>query len=216
MRLYVGLLTSVWLLGCASGPRVPEESANYGYRDGRVWVRGPWDAITSSRDVDEVVDQLCPAVKQLPNAQLAHYGQEYCGAIYSLGDGTYYASYASPLADPALAYPEKDKNCKTVRYVDDARGRPSILADFHSHPYKSSSLSPQDKQARWQRWSIRIQFDTSCRILKLVPNLDSDRPGEIYERQDKKWLLIGIIKPEDKADGFMTPVKRQANTEASK
>lgn len=207
MRHYTGLLMCAWMVGCASGPHAPQQSANYGYRDDRrVWVRGPWAAITPSRDVDEVIDQLCPAVRQLPNAVLGQYGQEYCGAIYSLGDGTYYASYPSPLSDPVLAYPEKDKHCKPPRYVEDMRGRPSVLADFHSHPFKHSPMSPQDKQERRQLWLIRIQFDTSCRTLKLVPNLDSERPGEIYERQDKKWVLIGIIKPEDKADGFMTPV----------
>lgn len=44
-------------------------------------------------------------------------------------------------------------------------------------------------------------------IQKLIPNVDNDRPGELYERREKRWKLIGYILPEDKASGFVTPVE---------
>ena len=55
-------------------------------------------------------------------------------------------------------------------------------------------------------WSIRIQFDTRCRVMKLIPYLGAERPGEVFERRGKSWVLIGIIKPEDKASGNVTPL----------
>jgi hypothetical protein len=39
------------------------------------------------------------------------------------------------------------------------------------------------------------------------PALQHPRSGEIYARAGKRWKLIGVIKPEHKADGLMTPVK---------
>ncbi|HEX8440837.1 hypothetical protein [Archangium sp.] len=65
-------------------------------------------------------------------------------------------------------------------------------------------MSRQDRQAATQLWSIRIQFDTGCRVMKLVPHLYEDRPGEIYVRNGKSWKLIGLIKPEHKEDGIIT------------
>ncbi len=44
-------------------------------------------------------------------------------------------------------------------------------------------------------------------VMKLIPYINEDRPGEVYRREEKRWKRIGIIKPEDKADGFMTPVE---------
>ncbi|WP_426750205.1 hypothetical protein [Myxococcus sp. Y35] len=169
-------------------------------------MRGPWEAVTPSSDVDEVIDQLCPAVMKLPRAMDRDYGQEYCGAIYSLGDGVYYASMPSPLSEPVPVGPSKKKTCIPPRYVADSRGRAVVLGDFHSHPWSPSSMSPTDRFAAMQIWSIRIQFDRACTITKLVPNLGSEQPGEVYLRQRKRWKLVGIIKHEDKALGFVTAV----------
>ena len=100
MRLLHGLALLCWgLLGCASGPETSGETANYGIKNGQTWVRGPWDAVQPSQDVDEVIDQLCPAIMRQPRAQFGDYGREYCGLIYTLGDGSYYASHPSPLSD---------------------------------------------------------------------------------------------------------------------
>lgn len=206
MRLYAGLsLTCLWLMACASGPRATGETENYGFKDDLVWVRGPWEAINPSRDVDEVIDQLCPAVMKMPRAQWKDYGQEYCGAIY-LHDGTYYASHPSPLGPTVLVFAEKRKACKPPRFVEDPRGQPTIIGDFHSHPWAPSPMSQADRRALRQLWSVRIQFDIECRVMKLVPNVGDSRPGEVFERQGKSWKLIGLIKPEDKEAGIVTPV----------
>lgn len=206
MRLCAGLsLTCCGLLACASGPRVAGETETYGWRDGRVWVRGSWEQISPSKDVDEVIDQLCPAVMRLPNARLKEFGQEYCGAIYSLGDGTYYASHPSPLSPQVLIVPERSKKCRPPRYVEDARGRVSILADYHSHPWPRNRMSQDDLLESNQRWFLRIQFDTTCHMMKLIPYVGENRPGEVYEREGREWRLIAIIQPEDKATGIVSP-----------
>jgi hypothetical protein len=40
----------------------------------------------------------------------------------------------------------------------------------------------------------------------LAPNKNSSLPGELYERQGKRWRLIGRILPEDKSTGRITAV----------
>jgi hypothetical protein len=192
--------------GCASGPQSPIENKDYGLRDGFVWVRGPWEAITPSAKEDDVIDQLCPAVMQLPRAQGREYGLEYCGAIYSLNDGLFYASQPSPLGPVLKAIPEKEKRCKPPFFVEDPRGEIQVRADFHSHPWAHSRMSAADRTEARQRYSIRIQFDTICRVMKLVPYIGEPRPGEVYERRGRNWALLGIIKPEHKAAGTITPV----------
>lgn len=207
MRRYVGmsLLCCGWL-ACASGPSTTGTTENYGFKGDWVWVRGPWERITPSKDADEVIDQLCPAIMSLPRASRGEYGQEYCGALYLLG-GTYYASQPSPLgAMMRIEGREARKQCKPPRYVEDSRGQPTVIADFHSHPWPTP-MSQQDRRGPNQLWSIRVQFDTQCHVMKLVPNLDNERPGELYERQDKRWKLIGLIKPEDKDTGYVTSVE---------
>ncbi|HYH98821.1 hypothetical protein [Hyalangium sp.] len=182
------------------------QEQDYGRKpDGLVWVRGPWEAIQPSRDVDEVIDQMCPAVLALPRATLKDYGQEYCGAIYTLGEGIYYASKPSPLGRYEGPGPSKSKNCYSPFHVIDPRGQPVPEADYHNHPWPASGLSENDRQLRRQYWRFRVQFDSQCTIQKLVPNLGSSRPGEVYERRGKSWVLIGIIKPEDKPYGYVTP-----------
>jgi hypothetical protein len=216
MRLYAGLaLTCSWLLACASGPRTAVNTETYGRTDGGwVWVLGPWKGIYPSKDVDEVIDQLCPAVMKLPNAQRGAYGQEYCGAIYSLGDGTYYASHPSPLSRYVVGSPVKDKSCNPPRSVNDPRGHASILADYHSHPWPGpdkpdgrSFISREDLFESRQLWFIRIQFDTGCHVMKYIPYVGEPRPGEVYERVGGGWKLIGIVTPENKPSGKMTPPK---------
>ncbi|WP_224247491.1 hypothetical protein [Hyalangium gracile] len=82
------------------------------------------------------------------------------------------------------------------------------LADYHGHPWTPSSMieSRADLLAATQVFSVRIQFDTACHVQKLVPYVKEDRPGELYERREKTWKLIGLIKPENKASGRVTLV----------
>jgi hypothetical protein len=209
MRILCGLaLVCCGVLGCASSPHASGEAATYGVKDGRVWVSGPWDAIKPSDDADEVIDQLCPAIMRLPRAQDGDYGQEYCGVIYSLGGDTYYASHPSPLGRKEDGRGSPEKSCYVPRNVRDARGEIVPLGDYHSHPWSPSSMtgSTRDRLSATQLYSIRIQLDAGCNLQKLVPHLNEDRPGELYARRGKSWTLIGLIKPEDKARGFITRV----------
>lgn len=196
-------------LGCSSASLQSEASDDYGFEPGsrHVWVRGPWADIEPSSDVDSVIDQLCPAVMRLPRARERDYGQEYCGLIYSLGDGVFYASKGSPLGETQLVGASKRKSCFSPRRVVDGRGRTVPMADFHSHPWSPSPMSPKDRQSGNQRWFIRIQFDTSCHLQKLIPHVGETRPGEVYERVGKKWELVGLIRPEDKSVGRITAIE---------
>jgi hypothetical protein len=62
-------------------------------------------------------------------------------------------------------------------------------------------MSRVDTAERNQLWTIRIQFDTVCHLQKLIPYRYEARPGEVYERLERRWKLIGYIQPEDKASG---------------
>jgi hypothetical protein len=70
-------LSCVVPLACASVPQTAE-GVDYGFdaTSGVVWVNGPWEKIEPSKDVDEVIDQLCPAVMSLPGARDGDYGRE--------------------------------------------------------------------------------------------------------------------------------------------
>ena len=154
-----------------------------------------------------MIDQLCPSVMALPGAQSGAYGREYCGVLYSLDDGFYYASVPSVLTETELVGPANRKSCFSPAVVRDDRGQVLAPADFHGHPWPNSGLSEPDRRERNQRFRFRIQFDTTCRVQKLIPHVREPRPGEIYERQGKTWRLMGYIQPEDKELGFITPVK---------
>jgi hypothetical protein len=202
------LLLLVAVCGCSSTSSIEAGRLDYGF-DGEsnlVWVRGPWEAIRPSHDIDEVIDQLCPAVMTLPRATHRDYGQEYCGAIYTLADGMYYASVGSPLGRTELVGPSKRKTCYSPNSVKDPRGEALPGADYHSHPWVPSPMTSQDRSLETQRWQIRIQFDTGCHIQKLISHKYSSLPGELYERQGRSWRLIGRILPEDKKTGRITAV----------
>jgi hypothetical protein len=210
MRGAHAVLIALGLWGCAGGARSSRETDHYGFKDDRdnVWVRGPWTAIVPSRNADEVIDQLCPAIMELPLARLRDYGQEYCGVIYAL-DGLYYASHASPLGPVVPVGPRRRKQCTVPTAVRDARGLARPLADFHSHPWSPSGLSQDDKRRSLQVYSVRIQADTACRLMKLIPYVHEDRPGEVYLRKGKTWKLIGYIEPGNKEAGIMTAVEEE-------
>ena len=209
MRFFLGLTALCsGMLGCANSLELASEPATYGRENGSVWVSGPWEAIQPSGDMDKVIDQLCPAIMKLPFAREEDYGREYCGVIYSLDDGIYYASHPSPLSRTHGGRVSPTKNCFVPRSVRDARGQSKPLADYHSHPWLGSSMDKSilDRLGARQLYAIRIQFDTACTLQKLVPYLTEERPGELYERRGKQWKLIGLIGPGDKATGRITPV----------
>ncbi|MBJ6760812.1 hypothetical protein JGU66_08550 [Myxococcaceae bacterium JPH2] len=207
MRLtWLGLMGA--LVACAStGYRYVGPGMWFGQEEAQVWVKGPWPAIRPSRDVDDVIDQLCGAILEMDGARDGDYGQECCGVLYSIGDGNYFASYPSPLGEVQRVGPSKRKVCTSPRTVRDSRGRVSGLADYHGHPWAPSPMSEQDRQESHQRWFIRIQFDSDCHVMKLIPHVGESAPGEVYLRKGKSWRLIGSIRPEDKARGVVTDVK---------
>jgi len=195
------------MVGCASvtAPLV-REGVDFG-RGGRgVWVRGPWELIRPSAEVDEVIDQLCPAVMHLPDARGHDDGAEYCGLLYISADGRYYSSVPSRLSAKGQAGSSSTKTCVIPTEVRDRAGFQTIEADFHSHPWQGSSLTPGfDTATRYQRYSIRIQFDTTCHVLKLVLHVNEPVPGEIFERVGKTWQLLRAIPVWDKESGKIDP-----------
>jgi hypothetical protein len=196
-------------LACASGPQTAE-GVDYGFEGTPKvgWVRGPWEKIEPSKDIDEVIDQLCPAVMNLPGARDGDYGREYCGVIYKLvSENQFYASKPSPLTEPTLNAAGKRKTCLAPKRVKDPRGILRLDGDYHGHPW-ASSMSEKDRKRENQWYMFRIQFDTLCRVQKLIPHhLEGDgRLGELYERQGKNWKLVGHILPEDKRTGYVTPI----------
>ncbi len=207
--LILRILLSALPLACAGGSqKVGGEDYGFEGDSDRVWVRGPWEEIAPSKDIDEVIDQLCPAVMKLPGAQGGDHGQEYCGVIYQLlSENQYYASKPSPLTRSTLSAVGKRKTCLIPRSVKDSRGALKRDADYHGHPWPSP-MSEGDR-ARGNQWYLfRIQFDTRCRVQKLVPHVDDERPGELYERQGKSWKRVGTILPEDKSRGYVTPISQ--------
>jgi len=209
--LTVLLALSCWIpLACATGPQTGE-GVDYGFEGTSkrvVWVNGPWEKIEPSKDIDEVIDQLCPAVMDLPGARDGDYGREYCGVIYKLvSENQYYASKPSALIKSSVSHVNKRKTCLTPRVVKDPRGTLRLDGDYHGHPWPSS-MSPEDRGHDRQLYMFRIQFDTRCRVQKLIPHHleGDDRPGELYERQGKSWKLVGRILSEDKSTGNVTPI----------
>jgi hypothetical protein len=191
------------------------EGADYGRDERGVWVRGPWELAAPSTDVDDVIDQLCPAVMRLPDARGHDDGVEYCGLLYVGGDGQFHASVPSRLPASGLPGPTKNrhgpiqsvlKTCSMPLRVNDPGGVRSVEADFHSHPWPNSPLTPgADTGTRHQRYSIRIQFDTTCHVLKLVPHLSEPIPGELFERVGRSWNRIRVIPVSEKDEGTIRP-----------
>lgn len=205
------VLSCVIQIACATGPQTAEgEEVDYGFdaASGVVWVRGPWEKIGPSKDIDEVIDQLCPAVMELPGARDGDYGREYCGVIYKLvSENQYYASKPSPLAKRTLSPVSKRKSCLTPKAVRDPRGALQREGDYHGHPWPTSPMSKRDRERENQWYMFRIQFDTQCRFQKLIPyHLEDGRPGELYERQGKNWKLVGHVLSQDKSTGNVTPI----------
>ncbi|MBU8897911.1 hypothetical protein DRW03_28580 [Corallococcus sp. H22C18031201] len=169
-------------------------------------MRGPWPAIHSSLKADDIIDQLCAPLMEMPAAAPARgeYGQEYCGVIYSQ-EGAYYASWPAAIESLRVSQENKDfKDCRLPYRVVDERGRTAILADYHTHPWRYSRMSLQDRWQSHQRYSFRIQMDPTCTVQMYIPHIGESRPGEVYVRQGHRWQLIGQVK--DKMNGVILSV----------
>jgi hypothetical protein len=194
----VALLGLLLTLGCAGASYYERGFGKWFGRDERlagrpVWVRGPWPEIQPSGNVDDVIDQLCPALMKMPAVAAGGSGQEYCGAIYSF-EGRHYASWPSPLRSNPTS---SGKDCLVPSTVQDDRGPVSVLADYHTHPWRYSPMSEKDRWKARQRYSFRVQMDAACTVQMLVPYLQESRPGELYERRQARWVLIGRIYNKD-------------------
>jgi proteasome lid subunit RPN8/RPN11 len=192
------------LCACAAGPAMKlRQGEDFGEESERVWVRGSWELIHPTRDIDGVIDQLCPAVMQLDRARDGDDGVEYCGLLYALADGQYYATVPSPLSrSPGQ---RRNKSCRVPSFIHERQGTPQVACDYHSHPWHQSPLSLGDRASAKQKYSIRIQFDTACHVLKLVPHVEAAVPGEIYERIGGTWRLLAIIPTDSKDSGRSRP-----------
>jgi proteasome lid subunit RPN8/RPN11 len=199
-----GLAFGVVLCSCATLPGIRLRSGDdFGEQKGQVWVRGPWESIQPASDIDGVIDQLCPAVMKLDRARDGDDGLEYCGLLYTLPDGQFYATVASPLtASPGRG---PTKSCRMPRSIREQRAEPLVIADYHSHPWYRTTLSYGDMKAKNLRYSIRIQFQTSCRVLKYVPHLGEPVPGEVYERVGRTWKWKSIVPIDAKDMGEPVP-----------
>jgi len=193
-------------LGCAFTSELRlREGLDYGVAGRQVWVRGPWESLTPSPDIDDVIDQLCPAVMRLENARGHDDGVEYCGLLYEGADNRFYASVPSPLS-PEVRRLSPKKSCRVPLVVNDPAGVRRIEADYHSHPWPDSPLtSIGDTRASVQRYSIRVQFDTTCRVLKFVPHTGEPVPAEIFVRTGHTWSLLRVIPTSDKETGEINP-----------
>ena len=84
------------------------------------------------------------------------------------------------------------------RQVKDERGNAHIKGDFHGHPWGPSPMSDKDRRPSNPIYFVRIQFDSRCQIMKLIPHLKEDRPGELFVRQGKNGSSSGISFPKIK------------------
>ncbi|MFP2927585.1 hypothetical protein ACLESO_20795 [Pyxidicoccus sp. 3LG] len=117
-------------------------------------------------DLESLAPQLCTRIRELPGATAGNRvgGQEYCGAIYQRpGNDGFYASHPSTFS-PAVDLPGGRKACFPPDAVSDsASGEVRIHADYHSHP-AITRFSPEDLQARRQRFYFRVMFNPICEV----------------------------------------------------
>ena len=154
--VFAGLASS----SCAGGER-----ATF-WRDSRqrLIVAGPM--LGPAADLETLTPQLCARIRELPGATAGNRvgGQEYCGAIYQRpGNTHFFASYPSTLSPP-VELPGGRKACFPPEAVSDAEaGEVRIHADYHSHP-AITRFSPEDLQARRQRFYFRAMFNPLCEV----------------------------------------------------
>ncbi|RKG62238.1 hypothetical protein D7X30_02660 [Corallococcus sp. AB011P] len=171
------------LLGCAGGG-----SARFWFDTERRLVVagpmvGPFDSLMA------LAPELCKVVRQMPGATAGNTreGQEYCGVIYQRNfESSFYASHPSTLSHP-LPLPGGRKSCKPPERVEDPDARTiNIYADYHSHP-AITGFSPEDLQARTQRYYFRLMFNPVCEV-------------RLYDFQERTVFLLEA--------GQFVPVKR--------
>jgi hypothetical protein len=130
----------------------------------RLVVAGP--LLGPADTLETLVPQLCTALREMPGVAAGNRrgGQEYCGVIYQRpGDERLYASHPSTLGPP-LDAPGGRKQCFVPDAVSDPDAPGSLIyADYHSHP-SITRFSPEDLQARRQRFYFRVMFNPICEV----------------------------------------------------
>ncbi|PTL85578.1 hypothetical protein DAT35_02355 [Vitiosangium sp. GDMCC 1.1324] len=181
LRSLAVLLALGSTLGCATGgpPKFWRKP------DGRIVVTGPM--LGPADNLEALAPRLCEKVRDMPGAKAGHQrgGQEYCGAIYRRrGDPRFFASYPSSLG-PALDLPGGRKACYPPDEVNDPEASEvEIYADYHSHP-AASRFSPEDLQARRQRFYFRVMFNTICEVY-----LYDFQARTVFQLRDGKFAPI--------------------------
>jgi hypothetical protein len=125
----------------------------------------------------------------LPDARGHDDGIEYCGLLYQGTDDRFHASAPSRLPPKIrIELSRAYKTCSIPLRVNDPSGVRAVEADFHSHSWPDSPLTPVfDTASRNQRYSIRIQLDTTCHVFKLVPHVNEPIPP----RSSNGWAAPG-------------------------
>lgn len=153
--LVTGLLSA-----CATSgpPRFWRDSQN------RLVVAGP--LLGPSATLEGLLPELCLVLREMPGATAGNRreGQEYCGVVYQRpGDDRFYASQPSSLG-PALDAAGGRKLCFIPDAVSDSAAPDTVIhADYHSHP-SITRFSPEDLQARRQRFYFRVMFNPICEV----------------------------------------------------
>jgi hypothetical protein len=130
----------------------------------RLVVAGP--LLGPIDNLETLGPRLCAVLRELPGAMAGNRrgGQEYCGVVYQRpGDERFYASYPSSLGPPIDA-PGGRKQCFVPDAVSDPGAPDAIIyADYHGHP-SITHFSPEDLQARRQRFYFRVMFNPICEV----------------------------------------------------
>ena len=177
-------LSSMWIglvLACATSesPKFWHDSAN------RLVVAGP--LLGPIDNLETLGPLLCEELRKMPGATAGNRrgGQEYCGVIYQRpGSDRFYASHPSSLG-PALEAAGGRKQCFIPDVVSDP-GAPSsvIYADYHNHP-SSTRFSPEDLQARRQRFYFRVMLNPLCEMY-----LYDFQARTVFQLKDGKFAAI--------------------------
>lgn len=156
--------TTMLVLGSSLGCATSGQPRFWLEPNGRITVAGPM--LGPADNLETLAPQLCEKVREMPGATAGHQrgGQEYCGAIYQRpGDTRFFASYPSSLGPP-VDLPGGRKACFPPSAVSDPEAPGGqIYADYHSHP-ATSRFSPEDLQARRQRFYFRVMFNPTCEV----------------------------------------------------
>jgi hypothetical protein len=178
-------ITAILLLGSTWGCVSNERPKFWRDPDGHITVTGPM--VGPADSLEALAPQLCEQIRSMPGATAGHQrgGQEYCGAVYQRpGDTRFFASHPSSIGHP-LDLPGGRKACLPPSSVLDPEATSvSIHSDYHSHP-AITKFSPEDLQARRQRFYFRVMFNPICEVY-----LYDFQARTVYHLQGNQFVFI--------------------------